>query len=134
MTSVGRGSVASRVEQRTERAIDEGHLAVVGLRAVLRGEIRGRFVRRVRVEHVHPGEELRRLMADPVQRAGHDQVGAPLGHRDLDGAARLRHLVVVDVEPRRQPEALGERKPADERAGGEAARLEPGSQRRRARA
>ena len=75
----------------------------------------------MRVEDVDPGEELRRSAA-PIQSTarGHDDVGRPLGHRDRDRAVHLRHLVVVDVEARRQAEALGQREAADERAGREA--------------
>jgi hypothetical protein len=86
----------------------------------------------MRIEHVDPGEEVRGLASDPVEGARDDEIRGTLGHRDLDRAPLLGHLIVVDVEPRREAEALGEREAADEGAGREPARLEPGRQRRRA--
>ena len=120
------------IEERTERAIDERHLAVVRLRAVLRGEIVGRPVRRMRIERVHPREELARLFADPVGRARDDDVRAPLGQREVHFALHLRHLIVVDIEPRREAEALRDGEAADEGAGREAQRLQHRRERGRA--
>ena len=120
------------MEERPERAIDERHFAVVGLIVVGRGEISRRLVRRVRIEHVHPGEEAIRGLADPVDRTRDDLVTSAFRHREADVSLELGDLIVVHVEPRREPEALRQRKPADERARGKARRLKARGERGRA--
>ena len=121
------------MEQWREGLVDERHLTVVRLRGVPRGEFGGGAVRRVRVEHVNPFKELALLLADPVHRPRDDEIRPPLGHRDLDRPARFRHLVVVEVEAGRQPEAFRQGKSADESAGREPVRLESRRDGRRAR-
>ena len=70
---------------------------------------------------VVPIQSTARETTSSARRSGIEKLMAPL---------ELGHLIVVDVEARRQAEALREREPADERAGGEARRLEPRGQRR----
>ena len=124
------GKRGEPIEERSERAIDERDFTVVRLRGVGGGEIGRRLVRRVRIEHVDPREEPSGCLADPLDRTSDHFVGPALGHREADIALELGDVIVVDVESRRQPEALRERKPADERARRKARRLEPRGERR----
>ena len=78
---------------------------------------------------MHPGEEAIRRLADPVDRTRDDLVRAALRHREADVPLELGDLIVVDIEARREAEALREREPADERARGKARRLEPRGER-----
>ena len=113
---------AQTIEERSERAVDERNLAVVGLCAVLALIVVRRLVWRVGIEDMDPGEESALLFANPVDRTGHDDVRATFGHRHGADAFHLRHLIVVDVEPWREAEALRQRKAADEGAGRKAER------------
>ena len=119
------------IEERAKRVVRPGDFTGVRIVGVPPRELLWWLVRRVRVEDVNPREPLVRLGAGPGKRRGDDRVRATLREREVDGAARLADSIVVDVEAGVQPEALVEREAADERAGREAARLQPRGQRRR---
>ena len=108
------------VEQRAERLVDVGDLAVVQASGVLGVERRRRRIRRVRIEHVHPGEPAPLAAGDPFQRGVDHFARRALREREIGIVAGAAEAVVVDVEPAVQPEAPFERHAADE-----GARLEP---------
>ncbi len=131
MTSVGRDSVASRSNSGAERAIDERHLAVVRLRGVggARCGSGGRYGECGSKTCTH-AKNRAGCLADPARpRVRRPRRRAAPASRSAI-APRAPASVVVDVEARRQPEALRQRKPADERAGRKARRLQPRRQRR----
>ena len=111
------------IEERRERVIGPRDLGRVGVAGIPCRKGVGRRIGRMRIEHVHPGEPLRRLRAAPLQRRRDDGIGAPLGQGEVDAARRLADAIVVGVEPGVQAEALIEREAADEGAGREARRF-----------
>ena len=94
-----------------ELLVHRGHFPQVGVLRVAAAERLGRRVRRVRLVVMDPEEE--RLRGSGAQKRE-----CSLG-RLAAGAFRApgRELVVVDVEASREPEAAGERKRRNERAG-----------------
>ena len=111
------------IEERAERAIDERDLAVVRLRAVLSRRDR-RAAGTASADRTTCTHAKNLPGCLPIQSTARETTTSARrsGIAKLDVALHLRHLIVVDVEPRREAEALREREAADEGAGREAQR------------
>ena len=129
-TIVGRADTSGGLEERTEGLVHVRDLAVVRTAGVFRVERRRRRVRRVRIEHMDPGEPAALPPADPFQGGVDDFAGRALGEREVGGVAGSPEAVVIDVEPAVEPESPFERHAADERARLEPLRLQQRRERR----
>ena len=119
---------AGGFEERSERVVGVGHLAVIGTGRIARVERRRRTVDRVRVEQVHPREPAVGLRFDPGARGGDHRLGRALGNREVGRAFRKAEAVIVDIEAVVEPELAVEREGGDEGAGGEPLGPETASQ------
>ena len=99
------------VDESSEVLVDEGDLTVVA------GAWGRGIVGVVRIEVVHPRKpgRVRRLGGEPAARRVGDRVGRPLDRSAADVAAEL---VVVPVEPLREPARALEHAGGHERSGG----------------
>src|SRR5689334_20799502 len=88
---------ARGVEQRPQRLVDIRDLAVIRPSCVLGVEGRRRRVRRVWVEHVHPGEPSSLPSVNPLERGVRDLSGRTFGEREIGIVAGAAETIVVLV-------------------------------------
>ena len=102
------------LQQASELAIDERHLAIVQRRPEAVRDIGRRFVRRVRIVVVQPEEPARRLSAGsrrkPLERCVGAGVRRTLDVRRSTGIVPAREVVLVLLEPAIESEPAIERK------------------------
>jgi hypothetical protein len=108
-------------EQLSQRMVDVGDLALVGIAGVAGREGFGRFVAGVGIEHVHPGQEGLRAVEslDPADSGGDHVLGRAFRVSEASRGGRSIEPVVVDLESLIQAELRVERVGADEGAGAE---------------
>ena len=102
-------------EQRLERSVGRGDLALIRSALEPRGEGLGRVVGKVRLVQVHEAERaLAAMLSQPAKRRLHRVPAGPLGHQERGVLLRSAEAVVVDLEARAEPEPVRERERADE--------------------
>ena len=128
-------AIEERPQQRREKGVGRGDLAVVEIAGEARGERLGRGVGSVRIEEVDPEEARPPLLPAPPGEGGADHlVAAPFGAGEPFGLRAAAGAVVVDLEAVAQAELRIEGEAADEGARGIARGVEDrGEGRHRAR-
>ena len=119
-----------RPQQRLERRVGRGDLAVVGVRRAVGEGGRG-HVRRVRLVEVDEREARPADRGQPARGLGHRDGAGTLRHLEAAAPLAARHAGVPALEAAREPEALVEHERAHEAAAAMAARLQQRGERRR---